>query len=58
MPAECVLVDDKLCTECGKCEMCDLDTNKKCDNCMSCIMGEEESRFIKIEDIEWDEKSD
>ena len=28
MPKYCVLEDDKLCTNCGRCNMCDLDPGK------------------------------
>lgn len=34
---KCVLYDNKLCDECGECEMCDLDPKKKCDSCGKCI---------------------
>jgi hypothetical protein len=34
---ECILVADKECTDCGKCEICDLDPNKICDNCCHCV---------------------
>ena len=37
MPKYCVLEDDKLCTNCGRCNMCDLDPEKVCDNCMRCL---------------------
>ena len=37
MPEYCVLEDDKLCTNCGRCNMCDLDPEKVCDNCMRCL---------------------
>lgn len=33
---KCVL-EDKECIECGKCNMCDLDPTKVCDNCCKCI---------------------
>ena len=32
----CVLYD-RPCTNCGECDMCDLDPSKKCDNCGRCI---------------------
>ncbi|HIQ83157.1 MAG TPA: hypothetical protein IAA52_08640 [Candidatus Pullichristensenella stercorigallinarum] len=37
MPKYCVLEDDRLCTDCGHCNMCDLDPEKVCDNCMRCL---------------------
>ena len=33
---QCVLYD-RVCNGCGECELCDLDPNKKCDNCGRCI---------------------
>lgn len=34
----CILYEDrKYCTDCGDCEMCDLDPSKKCDNCGMCL---------------------
>ena len=35
MEKYCVLQDGKLCDDCGQCNMCDLDPNKVCDNCIS-----------------------
>mgnify|MGYP000239453868 CR=1 FL=1 len=32
----CVLYD-RVCIECGECNMCDLDPTKVCDNCGKCI---------------------
>ncbi|NLF28679.1 MAG: hypothetical protein GX592_12340 [Clostridiales bacterium] len=37
MPKYCVLEDDRLCVECGRCNMCDLHPDKFCDNCMRCL---------------------
>lgn len=37
MSKYCVLEDGKLCTDCGRCHMCDLDPQKVCDNCMRCL---------------------
>ena len=47
---ECVL-EDRICTNCGECELCDLDKTKKCDNCGKCIESSAESRAIEISDI-------
>ncbi|MBQ3118872.1 MAG: hypothetical protein IJC10_03820 [Clostridia bacterium] len=47
---ECVLYDRK-CTGCGECDLCDLDKNKRCDNCGKCIETSAESRAIKIDDV-------
>jgi hypothetical protein len=32
----CVL-DDSFCVECGYCDVCDLEPDKKCDNCEKCL---------------------
>lgn len=34
----CLLMDDKVCDNCGECLRCDLDKNKICDNCCSCMV--------------------
>lgn len=33
---ECVLYE-RACIECGECDICDLDPDKVCDNCMKCV---------------------
>ncbi|MGC7873113.1 hypothetical protein ACPUYX_16480 [Desulfosporosinus sp. SYSU MS00001] len=33
---QCVL-EERLCTDCGECDRCDLDPSKLCDNCCQCI---------------------
>ena len=47
---KCVL-EDKLCTDCGECEHCDLDPDKVCDNCGKCIDSDSDSRAIQISGI-------
>ena len=48
---KCVL-EDKTCIECGKCNICDLDKNKICDNCSKCIIdNEKEYSTILIDEI-------
>ena len=32
----CIL-EDRLCTDCGECDLCDLDPGKRCDNCCRCL---------------------
>lgn len=32
----CIL-EDRPCTNCGECNLCDLDPTKQCDNCCRCI---------------------
>lgn len=46
---KCVL-EDKICIECGRCDLCDLDKNKICDNCEKCILDKEYAT-IKIDKI-------
>ena len=36
MAKNCVL-DDTFCVECGYCDVCDLESDKKCDNCEKCL---------------------
>lgn len=50
---ECIL-EEKECIGCGECELCDLDKNKKCDNCGKCIETSAASRAIKIDEIVMD----
>ncbi|MDR0396685.1 MAG: hypothetical protein LBH66_05225 [Oscillospiraceae bacterium] len=35
-PNDCVLYD-RPCTECGECDRCDINPEKRCDNCMRCV---------------------
>lgn len=46
----CVL-EDRLCTECGDCDRCELDPTKICDNCCKCIDSTAEYRGIEIDEI-------
>lgn len=48
----CVLYD-RICIECGECNICDLDPNKICDNCGICIgLGNNKDyRIIQIDGI-------
>lgn len=47
---ECIL-SDKECTNCGECDICDLDPNKICDNCCQCIEVNSDFKGIYIDDI-------
>lgn len=47
---ECVLQDRK-CTGCGECNLCDLDQTKTCDNCGKCIETGAESRAIQVDGV-------
>ncbi|WP_434512479.1 hypothetical protein [Desulfitobacterium sp. AusDCA] len=46
----CVL-EDRLCTECGDCDRCELDPTKICDNCCKCIDSTADYRGIEIDEI-------
>ena len=48
---KCVLYD-RDCIDCGECDRCDLDPTKVCDNCMKCVMGDQDYRAIEIERVE------
>lgn len=48
---KCVLYD-RDCVDCGECDRCDLDPTKVCDNCMKCVMGDQDYRAIEIERVE------
>jgi len=47
----CELDENKICDNCGECNMCDLDGKKVCDNCGKCIGLDADSRAIEIEDV-------
>ena len=47
---DCVLYDRR-CIECGECDLCDLDPQKICDNCMACVKGDKEYRAIRIDGV-------
>jgi len=47
----CVL-EDRTCTQCGECDVCDKDPNKQCDNCGQCLeFPDGDFAEIKIDDI-------
>lgn len=47
----CVL-EDRACTECGECDLCDRDPSKQCDNCGQCIeLLDGDFAEIEIDDI-------
>ncbi len=48
---QCVLYDRE-CIECGECDRCDLDPNKICDNCMKCVMGDDEYLSLPIDEVQ------
>ena len=47
----CELDENKICDNCGECNICDFDENKICDNCGKCIGMDADSRAIEIEDV-------
>ncbi len=53
---ECVL-EDRKCTDCGECNICDLDPQKVCDNCCACIDGTSDYRSVEIDDVLDDDES-
>lgn len=50
MGKQCVL-EDKECIYCGECDICDLDSNKICDNCGKCIENDVDYKAIGIDEI-------
>lgn len=45
-------MEDRICTDCGECDLCDLDPTKLCNNCCQCINTPEgDYAEIEIEDI-------
>lgn len=51
MEKVCVLDENKLCDDCGECNVCDLDPNKICDNCMKCLKTGADYAAIEIDEI-------
>lgn len=51
---DCVLYERE-CIDCGECDVCDLDTDKICDNCGKCLDIRDDA-VIKIDGIILDEK--
>ncbi len=56
MDKQCILIDDKICDNCGKCNYCEFDETKICDNCGKCIESDSEYKAIKITKIKVDNK--
>lgn len=54
---QCVLYDRE-CIDCGECDRCDLDPDKICDNCMKCVMGDDEYLTLPIDEIELPKDAD
>lgn len=51
---QCVLYDRE-CTNCGECDICDLNPNKICDNCEKCLDIDKEYREYKLESLGYDD---
>ncbi|MGI6169128.1 MAG: hypothetical protein ACOYI4_05340 [Christensenellales bacterium] len=49
--SHCVLYDDRKCTQCGECEVCDQDANKICDNCCRCIQTQDDYKELVIDAV-------
>lgn len=45
------IFEDKECTNCMECEMCDLDPKKVCDNCGKCIESDADYRAIDVDRV-------
>jgi len=56
MSRQCI-IEDRLCYECGECDICDLDSNKLCDNCCKCIDSDTDYKTIDIDEIIEDNES-
>lgn len=53
----CIFNNAKSCSNCGECDVCDLNPKKKCNNCGKCLeMEGYDIKAIKIEDIFEDNK--
>ena len=48
----CILEDNKICDNCGRCDVCDLNPKKICDNCGLCIDDTDEYLSLDIDGIE------
>ncbi|MBO5926045.1 MAG: hypothetical protein J6Q38_00590 [Clostridia bacterium] len=51
MEKTCVLYD-RICINCGECNMCDLNPLKVCDNCLKCLESDAQYNAVKITEIE------
>lgn len=45
---KCILYDNKICSDCGERLICDLDPNKRCDNCGKCIEESGDQEFLSM----------
>jgi len=43
----CVLYD-RICIDCGECDLCDLDNQKRCTDCGACIEDDNSTEYRSI----------
>lgn len=48
MEKKCVLYE-RVCSDCGECNICDLDPRKTCDNCGKCIDSGDDYNIIDVD---------
>ena len=46
---KCLLYDNKMCDNCGECNMCDLDPKKVCDSCGACLDMDDDYNTLDID---------
>ncbi len=54
---KCILYDNKICDNCGECNMCDLDPKKVCDSCGICLDMDDDYNTLDI-DLAMEESDD
>jgi hypothetical protein len=45
MEKKCIFNKESNCTNCGECDICDLDKNKICDSCGKCLKNTEDKEY-------------
>lgn len=52
MKKNCIFNDKAICSDCGQCETCDLNLNKKCTSCGKCLQMEGiDIKAVRIDEI-------
>lgn len=51
MSKMCIFDTTIQCTDCGDCDVCDLDKNKTCNNCGKCLDLDSDKKSILIDEI-------
>ena len=46
---KCILYDNRMCDNCGECNMCDLDPKKVCDSCGACLDMDDDYNTLDID---------